>query len=144
MPNLKVFSLNWCGQTERLVAASSAAQAARCLGVSAHEFRNYGGPTSNAESVRVALANPAVVFERPFTSTGVVPWSPAYPAPKVGVGFLHRRRVDPNQPGQPLLCTVTAASNDGTIYYGPAGYSRGDECTSAARWATLAAFIPPA
>lgn len=146
---LQAYAANWCGKSERLVAASSRAEAARCLGMSESDFRDFGHITGNDDAVKVALANPSIVFERPFTSTGhSSAWTPILPALKVGVEFLHRRRLDPidTKPHRPLRCVVTALRN-GMVYYGPADCApavKGDEYAAFHRWSAIAALVPQA
>lgn len=54
------------GQTREIVAAKSMAEAARVAGIKPHYLRTYGCETGNPEELRVALADPGVVYWRPL------------------------------------------------------------------------------
>lgn len=52
------------GQQRAVIASRSKAAAARALDVSIGHFNMYAADTGNEEEIRVALAEPGVVFHR--------------------------------------------------------------------------------
>lgn len=69
MRQFKVYQCNYDGVRQRLVSAESMTAAARLMGVPYHHFREYGHETGNAESCRLALLHPGVVYESPSTTS---------------------------------------------------------------------------
>lgn len=57
---------NGSRQTREIVAARSAAEAARLFGISPWRLRSYGCETGNADEIRVAMSKPGAVFWRPL------------------------------------------------------------------------------
>lgn len=63
---MKVFGVNYDGRSRRIVAAKTKKEAAQRLGVSLHQFRNYGCQTGNQEEIELAMREPGVVWSIGF------------------------------------------------------------------------------
>lgn len=73
---LKVYGCGWMGHSRRIVATTSQKEAAKLIGVSLSEFRNYGCETGNEEEIKVAMEKPGTAFERKRWSAKE-PWKEA-------------------------------------------------------------------
>jgi hypothetical protein len=62
-------SPNGMQQTREIVAATSVAQVMRISGKTRHYLTNYGGETGNTEELRVALAEPGIIFWTELTDS---------------------------------------------------------------------------
>lgn len=61
---LKVYSVNYDGINECMVATTSKRRAAELCDMSINHFNNYGHETGGKETLELALANPEVVYIR--------------------------------------------------------------------------------
>jgi hypothetical protein len=63
---MKVYVMNWCGKTERMVAAKSKKSAREVLVVSEYSSRELLHDTVNKTDIAVAMGKPGAVFEKPY------------------------------------------------------------------------------
>ena len=68
-------------QTREIVAAHSKAEAMRLGGLTRREFEHSGCETGNEEELRVALAEPGVVFWHGYSEYRDVVWRRREPKP---------------------------------------------------------------
>lgn len=92
----------------RLVATDSKREAARLMGVSDHDFRQFGMNAGHADSA-LALKQPGVVFERPQTSRDVADWKVADAKP------YEPRRVGRQEPPAVLEVPDPQSPRVGTL-----------------------------
>jgi len=70
---LKVYSTNYGGRAQAVVAAHSQREACDLIGCSLSDFRAFGSETGHQESIDKAMSEPGVVFLKSYSFDGT--WS---------------------------------------------------------------------
>lgn len=63
---MKVFGVNYDGRSRRIVASNTQKQAASLLNTTTGHLRNYGGETSYAIEVELAMREPGIVWSQRY------------------------------------------------------------------------------